>query len=160
MKSRNALTVILAALMVFTLAYSAEARPFGLGFAHGDPGGALGGLQTLLALKLTDAQQEQLSSIIAKYQDQVRELRSEMRQTQRNTWEVLNATPFDEGNARKAFRTASNVREEMFILRAKMMAELKSVLTAEQLSQLNERKAHKFRAIEQGPNPGAQNPSE
>ena len=160
MNSKNALTVILAVLMVFALAYSAQARPFGPGFSNGKLGGELGGLQTFLALKLTDTQQEQLTSIIAKYQDQGKDLRTEMREAQRHIQAALNTAPFNEGNARNAFQNASAIREEMFILRAKMMAELKSVLTPEQLNLLKERKARKFRPTEKAPNPEPQNPSE
>jgi Spy/CpxP family protein refolding chaperone len=160
MKSRTALTVILALFMVFALAYSAQAKPYGPGFSNGRPGGALDRLQSLLALKLTDAQQERMSSIIASYQDQRRNLWTQMRETRRNIREVLNATSFDEAKAREAYQSASVVREEMFISRAKMMAELKSVLTPEQLNQLKERRARKFKPTEQAPNPGPQNPSE
>ena len=144
MKSRNALTVTLAALIVFALAFSADAKPFGPAFGNREHGGALAALQTFLALKLTDAQQEQMKSIIAKYQDQGRELKTKMEEARRNTWDVLNAAPLNEGNARNAFRNASTVREEMFILRVKMMAELKSVLTPDQVNLLKERRAQRL----------------
>ncbi len=160
MKSKNALTVILAALMVFGLAFSAEARAFGPAFSNREPGRALGALQTFLALKLTDVQQEQMKSIMAKYQDQGKDLRTKMREARRNTWAVLNAIPFNEENARNAFQNESTIREEMFILKAKMMAELKSVLTLEQMKLLKERKTPKFIATEHGLNAGPQNPSE
>jgi Spy/CpxP family protein refolding chaperone len=160
MKSKNALTLILAAFMVFALAYSTEARPFGRGLDDGKPDRALGQLQTLLALKLTDAQQEQLNNIISKYEDQGKNYRTEMRAARRNVWAALNTAPFDETNARAAYQSASAIREEMFILRAKMLAELKSVLTPEQLNQLKERKARDFRPTEHGPNSGPQNRSE
>jgi Spy/CpxP family protein refolding chaperone len=160
MKSRNVLTVILAFFLVLALAYSVQARAFGPGFSEGGSGRALDGLQTLLALKLTDAQQERMSSIIASYQEQRRNLWTQMREARRNIREVLNATSFEEAKAREAYQSASVIREEMFISRAKMMAELKSVLTPEQLNQLKERRARKFRRAEQAPNPGPQNPSE
>jgi Spy/CpxP family protein refolding chaperone len=160
MKARNVLTVILAFFLVLALAYSAQARAFGPGFNNGRTGRALDGMQTLLALRLTDAQQEQLSSIISKYRDQGENLRTEMRAAQKSLRAVLDASPFDEGNARAAFQSASAVREKIFIYRAKMIAEMKSVLTPEQLNQLKERRTRKFRRAEQSPNPGPQNPSE
>jgi Spy/CpxP family protein refolding chaperone len=160
MKSRNAVTMILALFMVFALSYSAQARPFGPGFSNGRHGGPLDRLQTMLALKLTDVQQERMSSIIASYQDQRKNLWTQMREARQNIREVLNATSFDETKARDAYRSASVIREEMFISRAKMMAELKSVLTPDQISQLKERRAWKFRPTEPAPNPEPQNPSE
>ena len=160
MKARNVLTVILAFFLVLALAYSAQARAFGPGFNNGRTGRALDGMQTLLALKLTDAQQERMSSIIASYQEQRKNLWTQMREARRNIREVLNATSFDEAKARDAYQSASVIREEMFISRAKMIAEMKSVLTPEQLNQLKERRTRKFRRAEQSPNPEPQNPSE
>ena len=117
-------------------------------------------MQTLLALKLTDAQQERMSSIIASYQEQRKNLWTQMREARRNIREVLNATSFDEAKARDAYQSASVIREEMFISRAKMIAEMKSVLTPEQLNQLKERRTRKFRRAERTPYPEPQNPSE
>ena len=160
MKTRNALIVILAALVVLALVFSAEARPFGPAFGKRDSGGALAGLQTFLALKLTDAQQEQMQGIIAKYQGQDKELKAKLLETRRNNWKVLSASPFNEANARTAFKDASPIREDMFILRAKMMAELKSVLTPEQVNLLKERRAERFRTFEHAPGASPQTPSE
>ena len=160
MKARNVLTVILAFFLVLALAYSAQARAFGPGFNNGRTGRALDGMQTLLALKLTDAQQERMSSIIASYQEQRKNLWTQMREARRNIREVLNATSFDEAKARDAYQSASVIREEMFISRAKMIAEMKSVLTPEQLNQLKERRTRKFRRAERTPYPEPQNPSE
>jgi Spy/CpxP family protein refolding chaperone len=160
MKTRNALTVILAALVVLALAFSAEAKPFGPAFGNREAGGALDALQTFLALKLTNVQQEQLQGIIAKYQVQEKELRAKMLDTRRNNWMALNATQFDEATARAAFQKGSSIREDMFILRAKMMAELKSVLTPEQLNLLKERRAERFRTFDHGPDASPQNPNQ
>jgi Spy/CpxP family protein refolding chaperone len=160
MKTKNAMTVILVFFMVFALAYSAQARPFGPGFTEGGSGRALDGLKTLLALKLTDVQQERMSGIIASYQEQRKNLWTQMREARKNIREVMNATPFDEAKAREAYQSASVIREEMFISGAKMMAELKSVLTPEQLDQLKERRVRKFRRAEQATNPEPPNPSE
>jgi Spy/CpxP family protein refolding chaperone len=160
MKARNALTMIFAFFMVLAFAYSAQARPLGPGFSNGRHGGSLDRLQTMLALKLTDAQQERMSSIIASFQEQRKNLWTQMREARQNIREVLNATSFDETKARDAYRSASAIREEMFVSRAKMMADLKSVLTSDQLNQLNERRAWKFRPTEPAPDPEPQNPSE
>jgi Spy/CpxP family protein refolding chaperone len=160
MKSRNILTVILAFFVVLALTCSAQARPFGPGFSNARHGGPLDRLETLLALKLTDAQQERMSSIIASYQDQRKSLWTQMREARRNIREVLNAPSFDEKKAREAYQSASVIREEIFISRAKMIAELKSVLTPEQQNQLKEHRAQKSRPTEQAPNPEPQSQSE
>ena len=160
MKSRNVLKVFFAVLMVFVFASSAEAGVLDTGPGHREAGGPWGALQTFLALKLTEAQQEQMQVIMAKYQGQERDLRTKMRETGRNTWVELNAAPFNEESARSAFKKASALREDMFILRAKMRAEMKSLLTAEQLNLLQERRAQRFRAFEHGFGPALENPNE
>ena len=160
MKSRNALTGILSALVVVAFAISAEARPFGPAFGDPGSGSALAALQTFLALKLNNAQQDQMQGILSRYQAQEGELRAKMRETRRDNWKALNATQFDEATARAAFEKASSIREEMFILRAKMMVELKSVLTPEQVNLLKERRAERMRRFEQGPGALPQEPNE
>jgi Spy/CpxP family protein refolding chaperone len=52
----------------------------------------------------------------------------------------MQADPFDEDAARKAFRQVSALREDRFVLKAKMMGELKALLTAEQRELLKEKK--------------------
>ena len=62
---------------------------------------------------------------------------------------VLKAEPFDEKDARNAFQEVSEVKEDLFVLRAKMMSEMKGVLSPEQLQRLQERKAQRHERIKQ-----------
>jgi Spy/CpxP family protein refolding chaperone len=51
-----------------------------------------------------------------------------------------------EENARKPFRETSEVREDLFVLRTKMLSEMRAVLTPEQQQLLQEHKAqHRHR---------------
>jgi len=135
---------MVAVWMVFAAAMAAEARHFGPGFKDRGIGRDLVGLKALLELKLSDSQQEQMKNIISKYEDQREGLRDKMMEARKNIWTVLKAETFDEGNARNAFRAAAQVKEELFVLRAKMMSELKAVLTPEQLELVKERRAQRF----------------
>ena len=60
---------------------------------------------------------------------------------------VLGAEQFNEENARKAFREASGVREDLFVLRARMLSEMKAVLTPQQVQMLQERKAERHETM-------------
>jgi Spy/CpxP family protein refolding chaperone len=145
MHSKKALTFMVAVtlVLVFTAA-SAEARPYGPHMQKRGMGPGSAGLRAFHDLKLSDAQQESITKIINQYQDQRETLRDSMVMARRNLRVVLQAELFNEEEARKAFREASAVREDMFVLRAKMMTELRAVLTPEQLELIKERKAKRI----------------
>ncbi len=149
MKTKNMFMGTAVILMILGVAFGTQAEPFGPGH-RGHGMGAFMGLKTVLELKLTDAQQTALMNVMNKYQDQMATLRGDMREAEKNVRAVLQAPGFDEQEARKAFQAASAVREEQFILRAKMLAEMKGVLTPEQLELLKERRAQGFERFRQG----------
>ena len=157
MKSTKAWAVVAAISVVFALAFAAEARPFGpkRGMKSG-----LVGLKGLLELKLSEAQQGEMMNIINKYQPEREGLRNRMMEARRNLRAVLRAEPFNEGGARKAFREASVMREEMFILRARMMTELRAVLTPEQKKLIQERRAQRAERMKQRLETWFENPSQ
>jgi len=157
MKSTKAWAVVAAVSMAFALAVAAEARTFGpkRGMKFG-----LGGLKGFLELKLSDAQQGEMMNIINKYQTEREGLRDRVIEVRRNLRVVLHAEPFNEGEARKAFREASAMREEMFVLRAKMMTELRAVLTPEQKELIKERRAQRAEKMKQRLETWLENPSQ
>jgi Spy/CpxP family protein refolding chaperone len=144
MKSRALMTGVAAVSMVLAVALVVQARPFfGPGSRDRGMGAGIGGLKAVLELKLSGDQQAQLNNIISKYEEQRAALRTSVMETRKNIAAVLKAEKFDEENARKAFREASEVRENLFVLRAKMLSEMKAVLTPQQLQMLQERKARR-----------------
>jgi Spy/CpxP family protein refolding chaperone len=144
MKPKTLMTGLIAASMVLTMAFVAQARPFGRGFSDRGIDAGVGRLKALLEIKLSDNQRTQLINIINKYDEQREGLRNRMIEARKNLWGVLKAPNFDEEKARNAFREVSAVREDLFVLRAKMMSEMKSLLTPEQLQLLQERKAQRY----------------
>jgi Spy/CpxP family protein refolding chaperone len=138
-----------AVLMILAVAFGVQAGPFGPGH-RGHGMGAFMGLKAFLDLKLTDVQQTALTNVMNKYQDQMENLRDDVREAGREIWVVLQAPIFDEQEARKAFRAASAVKEELFVVRAKMMAEMKGLLTSEQLELLKERRAQGLERLRHG----------
>lgn len=157
MKSTKVWAVVVAVSMAFALAFAAEARPFGpkRGIKSG-----LWGLKGLLELKLSAAQQEQMLNIINKYQPEREGLRNRMMESGRNLKAVMHAEPFSEGEARKAFREASATREDIFVLRAKMMSELKAVLTPEQKQFIKERREQRAEKRKERLETWLENPSQ
>jgi len=140
MNIKKTLTVMMVVSILFMLALAAEAGPFGYHSKKGGMESKLAGLRTLLELRLSDSQQVKMLSIINKYQGEKENLRNSMKEARKSLSAVLDTEPFNEENARKAFKKASAMREEMFVLKAKMMTELKAVLTPEQQKLLQERK--------------------
>jgi Spy/CpxP family protein refolding chaperone len=147
MNVRKALTAMVAGSMVVALAFAAEARPFGPNPKSRAIKGELGGLRAFLELKLSDSQQVAMVNIINKYQNERQTLRNSIMGARKNLSAVLQAEQFNEEDARKAFKESSAVREELFVLNAKMRAEMKAVLTPEQLEFLKERKAQRIERV-------------
>ena len=144
MDIKKALTAMVAGTMLVALAFAAEARPFGPNPKSRATRGGLGGLRAFLELKLSDSQQAAMMNIINKYQSERQTIRNSIMGARKNLSAVLQAAQLNEEDARKAFKEASVVREELFVLNAKMRAEMKAVLTPEQLAFLKERKAQRI----------------
>lgn len=100
------------------------------------------GMNMLEDLNLSDAQREQVQAIITRYRDQRENSADDHHKTMRETmFSVIFDDQFDEGKIREAFRKSSADREEMVVQKAKMIAEIKTVLDPEQVELLKERKA-------------------
>ncbi len=162
MNSKKALTVmaVVSLVLVFATAFVVEARPFGPDMQKRGMGSGFAGLRAFHDLKLSDAQQESITNIINQFQNRRETLRNSMVDARKNLRVVLQTEQFNEEDARKAYREASTVREDMFVLRAKMMAELRAVLTPEQLELLKERKAKRLERMKRRFSAWTEKPSE
>jgi len=144
MKLNKALVGVLFLTIFFAGTVAVEAGRFGR--HHGPPGvmgPGLHGLKTMIQLDLSDSQKLQLMSIIEKYDNEKESLKESLREAKRNLARVLETEQPDEAEIRNALRRAAPIKEELFVMRVKMMAELKTVLTSNQLQLLEERKAHR-----------------
>ena len=137
--------VVIAGTLILTGTLMATGGNFskclsGFGMHPGMHRGMMG-MNMLNDLNLSDTQKEQVEAIITKYRDQREDTADEhhnsMRETMRN---VVFDDQFDEGKVREAFRKSSADREEMVVQKAKMFAEIKTVLDPEQVELLKERK--------------------
>ena len=145
MKFNKALVWVVFLTIFFAGATVVEAGRFG---RHHGQRGMMGpefyGLKTMIQLKLTPEQQSQILAIIEKYDNQRKSLKGSLREARRNLARVLQAEQPHENEIRNALRQAAPIREELLVMRVKMMGELKTVLTPEQLQLLEKRKAHRF----------------
>jgi len=73
--------------------------------------------------------------------------RQEKTSTRKDLARVLEAEQVDEDEIRSALRRAAPIRENLLVMRVKMMAELKTVLTTDQLQLLEESKAHRIKGL-------------
>ena len=144
MKSK-ALTVALALTLVFAGAFAVDAMHFG---KHSGFKGAMGsrilGLKTLIQLNLSDSQKSRILSIIEKYEKDIEGAKSNLREARHTIRAALQAAEFNEDEIRNAYRQAAPIKEELLVMGAKMKAEMKTVLTPEQLQLLEERKAERI----------------
>ena len=144
MKSK-VLIAALALTIVLAGAFVVDAMHFGKhsGF-KGVMGSRMLGLKTLIQLNLSDSQKSLILSIIEKYENDIEKAKNNLREERHNIRAALQAGEFNEDEIRNAYRQAAPIKEELLVMGAKMKAEMKTVLTPEQLQLLEERKAERI----------------
>ncbi len=151
MKSKKMMGLVIAGIVVITgtlilagtlLATGGNFSKCLSGFVmHRGMHGGMMGMNMFMDLNLSDAQEEQVQAIITKYRDQKENTADELHKTMRETmFDAIFTEEFDEGTVREAFRESSEAREEMVVQKAKMMAEIKTILDSEQVELLKEQK--------------------
>jgi Spy/CpxP family protein refolding chaperone len=137
-----ALTIVLADACAVNAMHSGRHSGF-----TGAMGSRILGLKTLIQLNLSDSQKSRILSIIGKYENDIENAKNNLREARHNIRAALQAGKFNENEIRNAYRQAAPIKEELLVMGAKMMAEMKTVLTAEQLQLLEERKAQRIEEI-------------
>lgn len=133
-RSKVLATVCILALSI-TVALAAQARPFGGGQKGHGPGG-FHGMRLLMALGLSSDQKQAVADIIKKYEQDQDKARESMQERRLPIAALMTADEFNEAAIRQTFQESSAIMEEVVVLRARMYAEIKSVLDADQLEQL------------------------
>ena len=117
-------------------------------------GGPLGGLLAihpdvpLHALELTEAQREQVRTILQSHRDEGRAL-AEKAQTAMETLRKATEGTLDEGAASQAGQGVGAVIAEAAVLRAKVRTEVLAVLTPEQQAEAQKLQAQRAKRAEQ-----------
>lgn len=94
----------------------------------------------LHALRLTQAQVDQITAVLEKYEDEHAMLRRQMRDERLALHEAVHSDPFDEEEIRAAAQALGEQLGELSVHRARVLSEIRLVLTPEQLEQLSEMK--------------------
>ncbi len=132
MKKNKMLTLVFGLAILFSGVPVVQAGDFGPMHHKG----GLPGLRALMELDLTDAQKTGVSDIIVKYRAEETGIRTQLKNARENLMNVVHADVFNEQDVRQAFQQMSPLIEDMTVLGAKFMDELKNVLNPEQLEEM------------------------
>ena len=136
MKRVNVLTTVCILALSITMVLAAQAGPFGGGHKGHGPEGGFHGMRALMQLDLSVDQKHAVYDILKKYvKDQDKTWDSVQERRQRMAT-LMTAEEFNEAAIRQTFQQTSAAKEEAVVLRAKMFAEIRSVLNDDQLEQL------------------------
>jgi protein CpxP len=140
----------LAAGVAPSLAAQGPGRGWGRGPGGlGGPGGAFGPGLPLRQLELTDAQRDQVRSIMQGHQEEFRALGDRMRTARKAQHEAVTAESFNEAAVRSASATVAEVEADAAVLRARVHQEVWAVLTPEQKEKAKAFQAQREERMEQ-----------
>lgn len=110
------------------------------GFHRGGPGMGMGkGVMALLgSLDLTDAQKKGIAEILVNYRDVIGPTLDYLVNAKANLSAAIHADPMVEADVRAASGDVAYILEELNVLRAKAGAEIRPLLTADQIERLHE----------------------
>jgi Spy/CpxP family protein refolding chaperone len=94
-------------------------------------------------LDLTDAQREQVQAIMQSHQAEFKQVGEKMRTARDGMHALVNADALDEAAIRAKATEVATAEADAAILNAKVRAEVKGVLTAEQLQKMKEFQAER-----------------
>ena len=138
------LTVTIGLVLLVAVALALKANAFGPPH-HGE---GCFGLRALMDLDLSNSQKAEVRTIIDKYRGKEEEIRDQLLEAKTKSMDVLEVEPFDEEKVRQDFHQTCPLLEDAMVLRAKLMAELRSVLNPDQLEVLKQRKSEHSERIE------------
>ncbi len=153
MKSTRKSIVVTAVVLAVVFAFSSAAMARGFGMAGGGycagpglggPGGMGPGVGILQDLNLSDEQRDQALEITESHQIGMIKARGDLIKAHDALGDALHGDPLNEEMVRQAYEKLSSLKEDLLVAKAKMMSDLKAILTPEQVQLLNERTAERF----------------
>jgi protein CpxP len=149
MKQRMVMAAALVAALAGGYAVTAAQAPpgkpgmrgaAGPGFQSGPRSGPAGDLG-LRGIELTDAQRDQVRTIMESHRDEFADLRQKLSAAHRAFAEATRGDALDEAAIRTQSTAVANAMADEAILRARVRAQVHALLTAEQQQQLKDRQA-------------------
>lgn len=120
--------------------------PFGGRGGPGGPGGRMGGPRGAVGipldrLNLTDAQRDQVKSVVDSHETELRALGEKAMTARRALEQAVTADTIDEGAIRAVAADVASVESDMAVARARVHADVLQVLTSDQRAKLKELQA-------------------
>jgi Spy/CpxP family protein refolding chaperone len=143
MKPSKSLTMVLVLVVVLVGVVAITAGVFPGHHRRGVREFRLMGLKTFIELNLSDSQKSQVLNILEKYQGERQDTLDSLPEARKHLSTVIHAEAFNEDDVRRAYQQVSSIEEGLFVVGAKMMAELRSVLNPEQIELLRELRAQR-----------------
>ncbi len=104
-------------------------------------------LDKLLQLNLTDTQETKLRAIFETYRPEHEKLMNSLREAGKNLRNVMESGSFNEKKVREACQKMSSVKEDLLVLKAKLISEVQSVLNPDQKEQIKQWRQEKIKHI-------------
>jgi Spy/CpxP family protein refolding chaperone len=142
---KNNVTLMMIAVGLLVILTGAEikwAHAFGYKGHHAH-GGRWGGLKLLMQLDLSDIQKSEIKALLPSYREERDAYQAELQAMRQQMHVLMEADSFNEDDVRRLFNEMAPIIEEMAVLKAKFMFEIKSVLTAAQISLIKEKHAER-----------------
>jgi Spy/CpxP family protein refolding chaperone len=116
---------------------------------EGPPGGPpqLMFLDKLLQLNLTDTQETKLRVIFETYRPEHEKLMNDLREARENLRNLMESDTFNEKKIREAYQKVSTVKEDLLVLRGKLISDVGSVLNSDQIEQTEQWKQERMEHI-------------
>ena len=135
-----------AAAAVAAQGPSSGQPPFGRRGGPGGPGGRMGGPGGAIGipldrLNLTDAQRDQVKSVVDSHEAELRPLGEKTMTARRALEQAVTADTIDEGAIRAKAADVASVESDMAVARARVHADVLQVLTSDQRAKLKELQA-------------------
>jgi Spy/CpxP family protein refolding chaperone len=133
----------------------AEQGPGRLRPGFGGPGGRLApGLLGLRVADLTDTQREQVRAILERHEAETRPLLEQQRTAHAALQDSIAASPVDEGAIRQKSAELAAVDAELAVIRARINAEVMTLLTPQQQQEVQQHRAQMKERRENAPSRG------
>ena len=143
MKRAKILTTVCILSLSLTVALAAQAGPFRGGHRGHGPEGGFHPMRALMQLDLAADQKQSIYDILKKYEQDQDKARESMQERRQQMGGLMTAEELDEAAIRRTLQQTSAAMEDAVVLRAKMFAEIRSVLNTEQQEQLAEMRRHR-----------------
>ncbi len=148
MKISKTLAGLLLLTIVLAGAVAVEAGHFRRHHGHDSMvGPGIRGLKTMLQLDLSDSQKSKMLSIIEKYETERESLKRSLREARGDVTRIFETETFNEDEVRNALRRTAPLKEDLQVMRLKMLAELKTVLTPEQRKLIKELRTQRIERL-------------